>query len=366
MMDKVKVGVIGCGNISSIYLENCPKASNMEVVACADLLMERAQSQAEQYNIPKACSVEELLQDESIQLVLNLTIPHVHAKVNRQILEAGKHAYVEKPLAVTKDDARGVLDLAKSKGLFVGCAPDTFMGAGFQTCRKLIDDGWIGKPIAATAFMMCHGHEHWHPDPEFYYQIGGGPMFDMGPYYLTALVHLLGPVKKVSGMTQMSFAERTISSEKKFGQTVEVEVPTHINGMMEFEAGAIGNIITSFDVWSHEMPFIEIYGTEGTLRCPDPNTFGGVPMIKRGREEEWSAMPLSHGFAENSRGIGLANMANAVRNGGSFRAHGALAYHVLEMMQSFHESADSGQHLELDSQCEQPEPMPMNMSWTTW
>ncbi len=365
-MKIVKLGVLGCGNISGAYLANCPKASNIEVVACADLLLDRAQAQAEKFGIPKACSVEDLLADDSIELVVNLTIPKAHAEVNRQILEAGKHAYVEKPLAVTKNEACSVLELAQSKALLVGCAPDTFMGAGFQTCRKLIDDGWIGTPIAATAFMMCHGHEHWHPDPEFYYHVGGGPMFDMGPYYLTALVHLLGPVKKVSGMTQMSFPERTIGSEKKFGQRVMVEVPTHINGILKFESGAIGNIITSFDVWSHEMPFIEIYGSEGTLRCPDPNNFGGVPMLKRGREEEWSAIPLSHGFAENSRGIGLADMAGAIRNGGSFRAQGALAYHVLDMMQSFHESSDSGKHLELDSQCEQPKALPMNMDWETW
>ncbi len=365
-MKIVKLGVLGCGNISGAYLANCPKASNIEVVACADLLLDRAQAQAEKFGIPKACSVEDLLADDSIELVVNLTIPKAHAEVNRQILEAGKHAYVEKPLAVTKNGACSVLELAQSKALLVGCAPDTFMGAGFQTCRKLIDDGWIGTPIAATAFMMCHGHEHWHPDPEFYYHVGGGPMFDMGPYYLTALVHLLGPVKKVSGMTQMSFPERTIGSEKKFGQRVMVEVPTHINGILEFESGAIGNIITSFDVWSHEMPFIEIYGSEGTLRCPDPNNFGGVPMLKRGREEEWSAIPLSHGFAENSRGIGLADMAGAIRNGSSFRAQGALAYHVLDMMQSFHESSDSGKHLELDSQCEQPKALPMNMDWETW
>ncbi len=366
MMKTVKVGVIGCGNISGIYLENCPKARNMEMIACADLLPDRAKAQAEKFGIPKACSVEELLQDESIQLVLNLTIPKAHAEVNRQILEAGKHAYVEKPLAVTKAEAREVLALAQNRGLLVGCAPDTFMGAGLQTCRKLLDDGWIGKPVAATAFMMNHGHEHWHPEPEFYYQAGGGPLFDMGPYYVTALVHLLGPVKKVSAMAQMSFPERTILSDKKFGQTVQVEVPTHINGIMEFEAGGIGNIITSFDVWGHEMPFIEIYGSEGTLRCPDPNNFGGVPMVKRGRDEEWSAIPLSHGFPGNSRGIGLADMANAVMNSGSFRAQGALALHVLDIMQSFLESAESGKHLELESRCEQPQPMPRNMSWETW
>jgi predicted dehydrogenase len=281
-----------------------------------------------------------------------------------QILEAGKHAYTEKPFALNSTDGQKVLEKAQEKGLLVGCAPDTFMGGGLQTCRKLIDDGWIGDPVGATAFMMCHGHESWHPDPEFYYQIGGGPMFDMGPYYITALINLLGPVKKVSGMTQISFPERTITSAKKFGKTVAVEVPTHVNGMMEFEAGAIGTIITSFDVWMHGMPFIEIYGTEGTLRCPDPNTFGGVPKLKRRDAEGWSDMPLSHGFAENSRSLGVADMAMVVLGKqNAFRANGELACHVLDIMQAFHESSDQNAHVPLERSCQQPELMPINPSY---
>src|SRR5215213_4661249 len=226
---KVKIGVVGCGMISSIYLKNCTQTFDiLDVVAVADLMPELAQQRAEEFNIPRACTVEQLLADPAIEIVLNLTTPQAHVALNLQALAAGKHVYTEKPFALTHEDADSVLALARSKGLLVGCAPDTFLGGGLQTCRKLIDEGWIGTPVAATAFMMSHGHEHWHPSPEFYYQRGGGPMFDMGPYYLTALVSLLGPVKRVTGATRTTFPERTITSQPKFGQKIEVEVPTHV------------------------------------------------------------------------------------------------------------------------------------------
>lgn len=364
-MNTVNVGIIGCGNISGIYFQNCKKLRHSNVVACADLVLDRAKAKAEEFGIPKACSVAELLADESIQVVLNLTIPKAHTEVNLQVLDAGKHVYVEKPLALTRTDGQQVLAQAKAKGLLVGCAPDTFMGAGLQTCRKLIDDGWIGQPVAATAFMMCHGHESWHPDPEFYYQIGGGPMFDMGPYYLTALVNLLGPVRRVTGMTRITFPERTITSAKKQGTKIQVEVPTFVTGMMEFETGAIGTLTTTFDVWAHQMPWLEVYGSEGTLRCPDPNTFGGAPMVKRAGAEDWAAMPLTHGFAENARGIGVNDLAQASLSNGTFRACGELAYHVLDIMQAFHESAAAGRQLDLESRCQKPAPMPLNLSWNS-
>jgi predicted dehydrogenase len=250
-MKKVKVGIIGCGNISGIYLKNCTQTFEiLEVAACADLIHERAQAQAREYGVPKACSVEELLQDPKIEIVLNLTTPKAHYEVSKAALEAGKHVYVEKPLAVAREDGQAILELAKSKNLLVGCAPDTFLGAGLQTCRKLIDDGWIGEPVAATAFMTCHGHESWHPDPEFYYEIGGGPMLDMGPYYLTALISLLGPVDRVTGSSRITFPERTITSQPKYGKQIKVETPTHIAGVIDFASGAVGTIITSFDVWS--------------------------------------------------------------------------------------------------------------------
>ncbi len=362
----MNIGIIGCGNISSIYFKNCQKLKHVNVVACADLSLERAQQRATEFHIPKACSVKELLADETIELVINLTIPQAHAEVDLAILDAGKHVYAEKPLALNRTDGQRLLRHAQEKGLLIGSAPDTFMGAGLQTCRKLIDNGAIGFPVAATAFMMCHGHESWHPSPEFYYQPGGGPMFDMGPYYLTALIHLLGGVKRVSGMTKISFPQRTITSAPKAGTVIDVEVPTFVSGMMTFENGAIGNIVTTFDVWGHQMPCIEIYGSEGTLRCPDPNTYGGVPLLKRAGEKEWAEMPLTYGFAENSRGIAVADMANASKNNGTFRAQGALALHVLDMMQAFHESADQGRHIDLETRCAQPEPMPTNASWENW
>jgi len=235
------------------------------------------------------------------------------------------------------------------------------MGGGIQTCRKLIDDGWIGDPIGAQAFLLCHGHEAWHPDPEFYYKVGGGPMLDMGPYYVTALVSLLGPVKRVTGSTKISFAERTITSAKKYGQKVTVEVPTHVTGIMDFANGAVGTIVTSFDVWGANVPRIEIFGTEGTLSVPDPNGFGGPIKIKRMGAKEWSEMPLTHGYAENSRGIGPADMASAIATGRNHRANGELAYHVLDIMHAFHDASDKGAHVTLESTCERPLAMPMGL-----
>ena len=212
-MKPVKAGIVGCGNICDIYFKMAKKFRSLDVVACADLILDRARAKAAQHDVPKACTTEELLADPDIELVINLTVPKAHAEVGFAALQAGKSMHTEKPLAVTREDGLKMLALAEEKGLRLGAAPDTFMGAGLQTCRKLIDDGWIGRPVAATACMLCRGHEHWHPDPIFYYQPGGGPMFDMGPYYLTALVSLLGPVRRVSGSTGIAFPERTITSE---------------------------------------------------------------------------------------------------------------------------------------------------------
>ncbi|MGI6209387.1 MAG: Gfo/Idh/MocA family protein [Anaerolineae bacterium] len=357
----VKVGLVGSGVISAIYLKNCARHPILEVAACADIIPERAAARAEEFGVC-ACSVDEALDDPEIEVVLNLTIPRAHAEVGMAALEAGKSVYSEKPLAVTREQGRALLArAASSKGLRVGCAPDTFLGGGIQTCRKLIDDGWIGEPVAATAFMMSHGHESWHPDPEFYYKPGGGPMFDMGPYYLTALVNLMGPVRRVTGSTRVTFPERIITSTPKFGSVIQVEVPTHVAGLMDFSNGAIGTIITTFDVWAAELPRIEIYGTEGSLQVPDPNTFGGPVRVRRAGAKEWSEVPLTHGYAENARGVGLADMAYALRNGRPHRASGDLAYHVLDIMQAFHESSDQGRHIEIQSTVERPEPLPLGL-----
>ena len=361
-MEKTKIGIVGCGNISSIYLKNCQQMFDiLQVVACADLIPERAQAQAETYGVPRACSVEELLADPEIQIVVNLTIPQAHFDVAMQAIEAGKSVHNEKPLALTREQGQALLQAAEQRGVRVGCAPDTFLGGGHQTCRKLIDDGWIGEPIAATAFMLCHGHESWHPSPAFYYQVGGGPMFDMGPYYLTALTNLMGPIERVSGEARATFPERTITSQPLYGTVVEVETPTHIASTLRFASGAIGTIITSFDVWYHELPRIEVYGTEGTLLVPDPNGFGGPVRIRRAGDTEWHLVPLSHGYVENSRGIGVADMAYALRSGRPHRTSGELAYHVLDVMQATLDAPFSGTYVHAQSTCKRPAPLPMGL-----
>lgn len=361
-MKKLKIGIIGCGNISSIYMENCQKFPHLELISCADLDVSRAQLQAEKFGVPRACSVEELLSDPAIELVINLTIPKAHASVCIQALEAGKHVYTEKPLAVTREEGKQILETAKKHNLLVGSAPDTFLGAGIQTAIHIIEQGEIGVPIGASAFMICRGHEHWHPDPAFYYDNGGGPMFDMGPYYLTALVALLGPIKRISGSTRISYNERTVLSTPKAGTKIEVSTPTHISGVIDFASGVIGSITTSFDAFGGtSLPPIEIYGSEGTLLVPDPNTFGGPVKIRKRDEKDFKEVPLAYGYSQNTRGLGVADMARAILEGGKYRANSELAYHVLEAMHGFHDSSDSGKHYLMESTCERPESVTLEL-----
>ena len=360
MPEPAKIGVIGCGNICGIYFKNALKFEILDTVACADLVPERAEARAAEFGVPKVCTVDEMLAEREIEIVLNLTIPNAHADVAMRAVQAGKSVYNEKPLTITRAEGRALLAAAAEKGVRVGGAPDTFMGAGIQTCRKLIDDGEIGLPVAAAAFMTCHGHESWHPDPEFYYKVGGGPMFDMGPYYLTAMVALMGPVRRVTGSTRITFPQRTITSEGKNGQKIDVEVPTHVAGVIDFACGAVATIVTSFDVWGANLPRIEIYGSEGTLSVPDPNSFGGPVRIKRGRDD-WEDVELTHPYAENSRGIGAADMAYSLRSGRPHRANGEMAFHVLDTMHAFHDASDEGRHVEVSSTCPQPAAMPADL-----
>lgn len=357
-MKQINVGVVGCGNISDIYFTNLTKLfSFITVKGCCDLYKEKAIEKQKEYNLEKTYGdLDEMLNDPEIHIALILTQPPYHYEVCVKALEAGKHVYVEKPLSITKQEGEKIKALASAKNLFAGGAPDTFLGAGIQTCRSLIEEGWIGKPIAACANMMCHGHEGWHPDPEFYYQVGGGPMFDMGPYYLTALINLLGPVKSVSGSCIKAFEQRTITSEKKFGNKIDVEVPTHITGILNFKSGAVGTIVTSFDVWKHNMPHIEIYGTLGSISVPDPNTFGGIIKYQK-KGGEWFDIPHTFEYSENSRGLGVADMALAILNEDTPRANIDLTYHVLDIMQSIHEASDSKKTLDLESTCMQPKIM---------
>ncbi|MFA5863411.1 MAG: Gfo/Idh/MocA family oxidoreductase [Phycisphaerae bacterium] len=361
MKTKTKIGVVGCGNICAAYFSMARNFEILELAACADLDPDRAKAKASEFNIPRVCSVKDLMADPDIEIILNLTIPKAHAEIAFQAIEAGKSVYNEKPLSVTRDEGLKILQLAKAKGVRVGAAPDTFLGAGLQTCRKLIDDGWIGRPVAATAFMMCHGHERWHPAPDFYYQVGGGPMFDMGPYYLTALINLLGPVRRVTGSAQITFPERTITSQPNAGTKIKVETPTHLVGVLDFASGAVVTLTTSFDVWEHDLPCIEIFGTEGSLKVPDPNTFGGPVLIRRPGDKEWVQIPLTHKYEKNYRSIGLADLACAQRAGRPHRANGDMAYHVLDIMHAVLETSREGRHIDLASTCDRPAPLPMHL-----
>lgn len=361
IVEPVKVGLVGCGVISGIYLQNSRIFPSFEVVACADLIQARAAGRAKEFGVPKVCATDEIMADPDIELVLNLTPPTSHYAVAEQALTAGKAVYNEKPLASDVADGKALLRLAAEAGVRVGGAPDTFLGGGLQTCRKVLDDGWIGAPIGVNAVMANHGPERWHPDPAFYYQRGGGPLLDMGPYYLTALINLVGPIRQVKASTRRTFTERTITSEPQAGHTIPVEVPTHVVGILDFHNRATGAILTSFDVWRTALPRIEVYGTRGTLSVPDPNTFGGPVRLYLPGYEDWMTVPLSHGYTGNSRGLGVADMATAMRSNRRHRASGDLTYHVLEAMHALHVAADREATVPLESEVERPRPLPLGL-----
>lgn len=352
-----RVGLIGCGVISQVYARKLNALAGVELVACADLLGERADMLAKEMSIPRVASVAELLADDEVDVVLNLTVPAAHAEVSRAAIAAGKSVYSEKPLALLRDDGLELVAAAAARGVRLGCAPDTFLGAGLQTCRALIDAGAIGEPVAANAFMLQPGPERWHPRPQIFYQAGAGPLFDMGPYYLTALVSLLGPVRRVTGSARVTHAARTVTSQPLAGQTIPVEVPTHVALVLDFESGPVASLVTSFDVQASRHRNIEVYGTEATLSVPDPNTFGGPVQIRKLGEQEWREVELSHANAAQSRGIGLADMVAAQRAGRAHRASGELAAHVLDVMASAIEASDLGRHALLATRCDRPAPV---------
>jgi predicted dehydrogenase len=373
MAGPTKVGVIGCGQISGIYIETAQRLDDIEVIACADVVPEAVTFRADMYGIPRRYTPEQLLADPEIEIVLNLTSPRAHAQVAREILEAGKSVYGEKPLATTREDARQMLDLAASRGLRVGCAPDTFLGGGIQTCQKLIEDGVIGKPIGAVAYFLSHGPEAAALAPSrpespsrqavttkaagFYFTPGVGPMFDMGPYYLTALAVLLGPFRRVTGSAQIPWPERPVGDPQ-----YPVQTPSHIVGVMDHANGAVSTITTSTDVWPTELPRIEVYAETGSLSVPDPNTFGGPVRLRRPGESQWIDVPLTHGYVVNSRGLGLADLANAIRDGHPHRASGDLAYHVLDVMQGIHEASREGRHVAITSEFVPPRVLPVGLA----
>lgn len=350
-MNKTKIAMIGVGDISGIYLENIHHMfRNLELIGVCDLVREKAERAAEKYNIPRIYeTMQDAFADPEVEIILNLTRPYEHFDVSMAALKAGKHVYSEKPLAATLEEGRQLVAEATKNKLLLGGAPDTFMGAGMQTCRRLIEDGFIGEPVGGAAFMICHGHETWHPDPAFYYKHGGGPMMDMGPYYLTALVNLLGRVKQVTGFAKTSFAQRTITSQPKFGEVVEVEVPTWTNGILHFENGATVTIFTTFDVYYDQQARFEIFGSKGSMKLPDPNCFDGSIQVLRPEDGAWKDMPLLFGHKENSRAYGLSDMAEALKVGSDFRAGCQQTLHVLEIMEKIVESSKQGRILEIES-----------------
>lgn len=355
MAQPVGIGIIGAGVISAIYLKNLTtRWDHVRVIGIADLLPERAEARATEFGV-QALSIDELLAHPQIEIVINLTIPAAHAAVSHQIIAAGKAPYTEKPLAINLEDGRAVLEAAATAGVLVGDAPDTFLGAGLQTVRRAIDDGLIGTPIAFTARMITHGMEDWHPDPFFFYQPGAGPMLDMGPYYVTALTTILGPVKSISSRTSAGFSERVVTSKgPKTGEVIPVNTPTHIESVLELESGVTGTLTTSFDLWDDEHSWFMIYGTEGSIRLPDPNTFGGPVKLYDGATRTWSELELVNDHVEDFRGIGVADMARALREGGPHRASGTLGYHVLEVMLGALQSGQTRETVVIESTIERP------------
>jgi predicted dehydrogenase len=359
-MSKVKVGIVGCGAICANYVKNARNLPILEIAACADLDPERAKAKAEELEIPRSCSSDELLANPEIDLILNLTIPAAHADVALAAVQQGKHVYNEKPLALDRSEGRRLLAAAQTAGLRVGCAPDTFMGAGLQTARKAIDDGLIGRPVAFTGFMLGRGPERFHPDPGFFYRPGGGPMLDMGPYYLTALLNLLGPVRRIKGSAAIAIPDRVVAVGPKVGEAIPVSTPDHVCGTIETASGAVGMLMTSFAVahaeYDRQFP-IMIYGSEGALKVPDPNHFDGEVWVRRLEDEEWRQLP--HAFpAGYGRSVGLADLATAIHSGREHRASGQQALAVLDLMLGFLDSAASGESYAPTVEYTRPTPMP--------
>ncbi len=360
----LRVGVVGCGTVSIPYLRNLTGSTHIEVLACSDLVPERAAARAAEFGVPRACSPAELLADPDIELALNLTVPVAHFEVTMAALRAGKHVWSEKPLGTDRERSATILREAAERGLQVGCAPDTVLGAGLQTCRRLVDDGLVGEPLAASAFFLTEGPESWHPDPVFLYQPGAGPLFDVGVYYVSAMVNLLGPVRRASGMSRVLFPERVIGSGPRAGEVFSVGTDTLVAALLEFESGVLANLVSAFGLWGADLPKVQVLGSDGVLNVPDPNTFGGPVMANLHRDEAgWRELPLAYHHSDgcrNCRGLGVIEMGQALREGRPPRASGAIAHHVLDVMQSLAESAACGRHMEVASTCERPRPLPQD------
>lgn len=351
------------------YFVGLARYDQLSVVACADLDRERAERKAAEHGVARSCSPEELLGDPEVDLVVNLTPPQAHAGASLAAMAAGKHVWSEKPLSATLEQAREVVDAAAAAGVRLGCAPDTFLGGGIQTAIKLVEDGWIGDTVSGgVALVTEHGYEHFHPDVRSFYSKGGGPVLDLGPYYVTALVAVLGPVARVSALARATFGERIAGVGPRRGERIAVEVPTHVTGALEFDCGALVTVLMSWDVWATNLPYLELYGSAGSVSMNNPDEFGGEPRLRRAGAEEleqpppppgavhWSPVPLiSPG--DVGRGIGIADMAAAIDEDRPHRASGELAYHVLEVLTALERSATEGSHIAIESRCERPAPL---------
>ncbi|GAA3614918.1 Gfo/Idh/MocA family protein [Microlunatus ginsengisoli] len=349
--------MIGCGAISGQYLETIARLPRLSLVAVADRDHERAERVGAAAGA-SALPVPALLADPRIDAVLNLTVPAAHAEVALAAIEAGKIVYGEKPLAASLTDARRIVDAAAAAGVRIGCAPDTVLGTGIQTSRRAIDDGLIGTPVAASATMLTPGHERWHPDPDFYYQPGGGPLLDMGPYYVTALITLLGPVTEVVGMSSRSRDTRAIGSGPRAGGEVPVAIDTHVTGVLRHASGALSTLIMSFDAVATRVAPIEVHGTSGSLAVPDPNRFGDPTFLHRLGATGWEELPVSAGYVDAGRGYGLADLAIAAPDREP-RSGGRLALHVLDVMESLLTAAVEGRSVPVASTADRPDPVPL-------
>lgn len=365
-MKKIGVGIIGCGNISSAYLKLAPLFKSIKVLAVADLDIETAKARAEEFSV-RADTINDLLSADEIEIVINLTIPAAHFEVTKQILEAGKHAYSEKPYVLTLQEGEALRALAAEKGLRVGSAPDTFLGGAHQLARAAIDENQVGTIIGGTCHVMSRGMEDWHPNPDFFFQLGGGPVLDLGPYYITNLVQLIGPVKAVSAMASASFKTRTIGIGPREGKTVPVETPTNIHAVLEFCSGALITLGASWDVCAHRHENMELYGSEGSLYLPDPNFFGGELLCatQEGKAKEIATRghPFAIPNAKDGKGVdranyrcaGLADMAAAIAEDRPHRCSLELATHVVEVMTAILQSAERREWVEMVTTCARPD-----------
>ena len=366
MARKLRVGIVGCGNISAAYFSLAPLFKGIKVTACADINPAAAKARAKEFGVRAEATVEDLMKAKDVDIVVNLTVPAVHYAISRQALDAGKHVYSEKPFVLDVKEGLDLKKRADKQGLRVGSAPDTFLGGAHQQARHLVDSGAVGRITGGTCHVMSHGMEHWHPNPDFFFLPGAGPILDLGPYYITNLIQLIGPVKRVTALTSTPSKERTIGNGPRLGEKVPVKTPTTIHAIMEFESGAVVTFNASWDVWQHGHSPMELYGEDGTLHVPDPNFFGGElgltkqdkPVKKLPKWQHPFGVPNqkhARGMMANYRTAGLADMALAIADGRPHRCSLDMALHAIDVMTGILKSGETGRFVAMRTTCERPE-----------